>query len=86
MSELSPLGDILVLGLTRDSYRVYKTVIGMCGLVSPILRLFRVTESSFSCRSVPAGVASCWLVTSRNKCGRDLMLWRHSNKTRELML
>ena len=32
MSELAPLGDILVLGLTRDSYRVYKTVIGMCGV------------------------------------------------------
>ena len=50
MSGLSPLGDILVLGLTRGSYRVYKTVIGMCERVSPVLRLFRVTESSLSCR------------------------------------
>ena len=43
MSELSPLGDIRVLVLTRDSYRVYKTVIGMCGTLSLILHLFRVT-------------------------------------------
>jgi len=50
VSGLSPLGDILVLGLTRGSYRVYKTVIGMCGLVSPILRLLRVAELSLSCR------------------------------------
>ena len=35
MSELSPPGDILVLGLTRDSCRVYKTVIVMCGIRTP---------------------------------------------------
>ena len=33
MSELSPPGDVLVLGLTRDSCRVYKTVIVMFGIL-----------------------------------------------------
>ena len=46
MSGLSPLGDILVLELTRGSYRVYKTVIGMCNVLSLILLRFRVTELS----------------------------------------
>ena len=55
MSGLAPLGDILVLGLTRGSYGVYKTVIGMCGLVSPILRLFRVAELSSRARESAGG-------------------------------
>ena len=46
MSGLSPLDDILVLELTRGSYRVYKTVIGMCNVLSLILLRFRVTELS----------------------------------------
>jgi len=46
VSGLSPLGDILVLELTRGSYRVYKTVIGMCNVLSLILLRFRVTELS----------------------------------------
>ena len=57
MSGLSPLGDILVLELTRGSYRVYKTVIGMCNVLSLILLRFRVTvlrsragESAGGCR------------------------------------
>ena len=33
MSGLSPLGDILVLGLTRSSYRVYKTVFLLWGIL-----------------------------------------------------
>ena len=43
MSGLSPLDGILVLELTRGSYRVYKTVIGMCNVLSQILLRFRVT-------------------------------------------
>jgi len=40
---LPPLSDILVLGLTRSRCRVYKTVIGMCDVLSQILLRFRVT-------------------------------------------
>jgi len=53
--ELSPPSDILVLRLTRGSYRIYKTVIGMCDVLSLILLRFRVTvlragESAGGCR------------------------------------
>ena len=55
MSGLSPLGDILVLELTRGSYRVYKTVIGMCNVLSLILLRFRVTELSSRARESAGG-------------------------------
>jgi len=51
VSEPTPPDDILVLVLTRDSCTVYKAMIVMCGILSLILLLFRVDESSFSCRT-----------------------------------
>jgi len=56
--ELSPLGDILVLRLTRSSCGVYKTVIGMCDVLSLILLRFRVIVLRSRAGSRPAGVAA----------------------------
>jgi len=51
MSELAPLGDILVLGLTRDSCRVYKTVIVMFGILLRQSRCSLRGSRSDCCRS-----------------------------------
>jgi len=56
--ELSPPGDILVLGLAESSCRIYKTVIGMCDVLSLILLRFRVTVLRSRAGSQPAGVTA----------------------------
>jgi len=49
VSGLSPLGDILVLELTRGSYRVYKPVFLLWGILQTPSRC-----SYSGCRSGPA--------------------------------
>ena len=67
---LPPLSDILVLGLPRSSCRVYKTVIGMCDVLSLILLRFRVIVLRSRAGSRPAGVAA-----TENRTNSDVTVY-----------
>ena len=57
----------------------------MCGLVSPILRLFRVTESSLSCRvcrrvSRRAGLLPRETSAAETWCNGDIVIKRENER------
>ena len=71
---LPPLGDILVLRRPRSSCRVYKTVIGMCDVLSLIFLRFRVIVLRSRAGSQPAGVAA-----TENRMNSDVTIVRCTN-------